>query len=202
MSSGSINDLQISRTLTGSLAGGVSRFHQLSASYFSMSSGSINNLSGNIMNLSGVSRISPVVGKVLFQNFSTTFSTITNIPLLSQSIAAGETWHFNYILPTVLTGTGGFRYTIFTPTGSLLEGFINGCTTTPDTLSKIRLFDINTEIASTFNNASLIVMPQNLNFTIRNANIAGNVTVGIRRVTATDFSHIISGSSMIATKIT
>ncbi len=179
------------------LSASTGTMHNITSSYFGFQTGTISNLE-----LTGVKSVSPVRGYVTDTNFSCSASTTEIIPLLSQSIAAGEVWQISANLICVMSGTGGFRFTVFAPTGSLIVGFVHGKTSTPNTDSRTQLFRVNEETITTLGTANGTRMPQEFYFSIRNGNTAGDIQLGIRRITSSEFCHVSTGSYMVATKCT
>lgn len=142
------------------------------------------------LNLNSVVGVSAIKTKILGTNFSCSASTIQYLPF-SMSIGANERWLVQGIIDTVLTGTGGIYFSAFSPTGSLINGWV------ADTVA---LRTINAEGASVVSTITLTEAPVDIRFCIRNGANAGTIRIGVRRGTATDFCHIITGSFITFTK--
>lgn len=141
---------------------------------------------------------------VAMQNLTTSFNTtvITSVNAFPGITTVANAVYEIDVLSTVrCSSTGGIKFQITAPTGSTVEGWSEGSTTTITTLSRQRLTAINTLTATATNTAAITPAPHTMRAIVTTGATTGTLSVGVASGTAGQTSTMYPGSVIRITRL-
>ncbi|MBP6624487.1 MAG: collagen-like protein [Chitinophagaceae bacterium] len=132
-------------------------------------------------------------------NFTTTAIT-SNPTNLSFTMAAGEVWIVDVMITAQSSSTGGVKYAIAAPAGSVVEGWLFSSTSALTTLSHQRITAINTLTTTAVHTVANTPAPDRLTFTIVCGGTGGTCSINAASVTSGQTTTLFANSSLVAVK--
>jgi hypothetical protein len=155
---------------------------------------------GKTKELAATDNLFGFIFKSLTSNATTTVVTNTDT-LLSIPALANEVWVLEYYGTAQCSSTGGSKYQISAPTGSVVEGFLQGTTTSANTLSNQRIAAINTLNGTVLHTVATTPAPDTILVRVKVGATAGNIAVGFASGVAAQTTTIFAGAFIRAYKV-
>ena len=135
----------------------------------------------------------------LSSNFTTTVNTSTATNL-SFNMATGEVWIVEVNITAQCSSTGGVKYAIAAPAGSVVEGWLFSSTSALTTLSHQRITAINTLTTTAVHTIANTPAPDRISFTIVCGGTGGTCSINAASGTAAQTTTLFANSSLTAVK--
>jgi hypothetical protein len=155
--------------------------------------------SGKIKELAATDNIYGIIIKSLLNNATTTIATNTDTSL-SVPVLANEVWVLEFYGTAQCSSTGGSKYQVSAPTGSVVEGFLQGTTTSANTPSNQRISAINTLNSTVLHTVATTPAPDTILVRVKVGATAGNIAIGFASGVAAQTTTIFAGAFIRAYK--
>ena len=115
-------------------------------------------------------------------------------------MATGEVWIVEVNITAQCSSTGGVKYAIAAPAGSVVEGWLFSSTSALTTLSHQRITAINTLTTTAVHTIANTTAPDRISFTIVCGGTGGTCSINAASGTAAQTTTLFANSSLTAVK--